>query len=165
MITVSRRAMLMALVGCGVACDRNLAATVFVVRHAETAKGPNKRNPDLSERGLRRARRLVGALNGHHVHTIMSSPYRRTQQTVAQVAKATGVKVQTVAAGNVRGLVAQCRRMRGGAALIAGHSNTVPEIIAALGVFAPVFLSHHDYGDLFVVNPKGAAVTLERRQF
>ena len=52
------------------------------------------------------------------------------------------------------GLIA---RVRAGPlpALIVGHSNTVPDIVAALGGERPAPLVHEDFGDIWRVAPDG----------
>jgi hypothetical protein len=64
------------------------------------------------------------------------------------------------------GLVAKIKSAAKGGVLVVGHSNTVPEILRALGVTETVTLGDGDFGDLFVVTlrPDGAA-TMERRRF
>jgi glutathione S-transferase len=47
-------------------------------------------------------------------------------------------------------------RAEPGPVLIVGHSNTVPDIVAALGGTRPAPLVHEDFGDLWIVQPGGA---------
>ena len=49
--------------------------------------------------------------------------------------------------------------------LVAGHSNTVPQILASLGVKSRVVLADGDYGDLFVVKLSVDGSKLDRRRF
>jgi hypothetical protein len=51
-----------------------------------------------------------------------------------------------------------------GNALVVGHSNTVGEVIAGLGVIEPVKLQDTDYDNLFVV-VTGEKPTLVRLHF
>ena len=44
-----------------------------------------------------------------------------------------------------------------GVVLVVGHSNTVPEILAALGYPEKVEIPATQFDDLFVVTPRGAA--------
>jgi hypothetical protein len=46
-------------------------------------------------------------------------------------------------------------------ALIVGHSNTVPDIVAQLGGTRPAPLVHADFGDIWRIGPDGA--TIRRR--
>jgi phosphohistidine phosphatase SixA len=151
-----------------IGCERNLEATVFVVRHAEphrTIGKRDERDPDLSDAGRRRAHSLCQQLHDEDVQTIIASPYKRTQQTAEPLATALRLKVNIMPAGDTDGIARRLRSLARGAALVAGHSNTVPEIIAALGVFEPISLGHQDYGDLFAVRPSGQAIVLERLRF
>jgi hypothetical protein len=56
---------------------------------------------------------------------------------------------------DVAGLVARVRRERG-PVLVVGHSNTVPEIVAALGGAKPEPIPDSAYGDIWHVAPGGA---------
>jgi len=170
--TISRRqicALAAAALLCA-GCD-DKTTTVYVVRHAEKAKpGANvsaaeAKDPELTEAGKVRADALVAALGTTKLTAIFSSPYKRTLQTVAPVANAQGLDVQTVDAADVKALTAKLEALDAGSyALVSGHSNTVPMIIEALGVTEKVELGHDDHGDLFVVTT-GERAQLERRRF
>lgn len=165
-----RQLLALALATLCVGCDEKVL-TVFVVRHAEKEKpSPGSdpaeaRDPALTAEGRARAAALPIALGGAKLDAIFSSQYRRTQQTVAPVAEARGLEVQTVDARDLNGLVDRIRALQDGSvALVSGHSNTVPAIIDALGVAEPVELGHDDHGDLFVVTT-GPGARVERRRF
>lgn len=152
-----------------VAGCRDASVTVHLVRHAEKQEpepgAEPSRDPSLSDKGRRRAETLVTALAGVTLGAIFASQFKRTQETVAPVAAARGLKVETVNADDIDGLVARIRAHAGGAVLVAGHSNTVPAIAVALGVAEPFALAETDYGDLFKVTSSGSKATLERRRF
>jgi 2,3-bisphosphoglycerate-dependent phosphoglycerate mutase len=157
-----------ALIGGG--CDHN-TLTVYVIRHAEKAKvdktkePARAKDPELTAVGRARANALPSALGNTKLTAIYSSPYKRTVDTVAPLAKLQGLEVQRHDAADVKGLVAKIKALGGGSsALVSGHSNTVPEIIEALGVTEKVELGHDDHGDLFIVTI-GGEVRLERRRF
>ena len=63
--------------------------------------------------------------------------------------------------------VRRLRRMEPGAsALVAGHSNTVPELLTALGVKETVTIADDEYDNLFVVTLDSAGRTwLKRLRF
>ncbi|MEE8410378.1 MAG: phosphoglycerate mutase family protein [Myxococcota bacterium] len=138
--------------------------TVYLVRHAEKAQGDD---PGLTEEGAARAQGLVVVLGAAGLSAVFATQYRRTQQTVAPVAEAAGLAVQTVRASETRQLADRIRaRHRGQTVLAAAHSNTLPELIAALGVRERVVIESDDYGDLFVVTLHGdGTTTLTRRRF
>lgn len=106
--------------------------TVVLVRHAETTGEGAQRV--LSDEGRQRAAAL-GRLLGHAgVTHLYSSPYARTRQTLGPLAAATKLKVVEVSpreAGRQVELLAGLPP--GSLAVVAGHSNTVPDLVAALG--------------------------------
>lgn len=142
---------------------------VHLVRHAEklaSAKGaPPDEDPPLSEVGQRRSEKLVSALAGVTLRAVFATQFKRTQQTVAPVAAAHGLQVEALDANDLDGLIARIRAYAGQAVLVAGHSNTVPEIASALRVTEKVALGEADFGDLFVLRSSAAGSSLERRRF
>jgi phosphohistidine phosphatase SixA len=151
-------------VGCGGA-----SVTVYLARHAEKQSpapgaAPSK-DPSLSELGRRRSTALVAALEGVALSAVFATEFKRTRETVEPTANAHGLEVDVVPADDLAGLLWRIRMHVGGTVLVAGHSNTVPEIAAGLGVPEKVALGDDDYGDLFVVAARGSSATLERRRF
>ena len=71
--------------------------------------------------------------SGAKVTGLFATEVKRTQQTVAPLATATGVTATTVVAKDTPGLVKKILAVKGGVVVVAGHSNTVPGIIQALG--------------------------------
>jgi broad specificity phosphatase PhoE len=128
--------------------------TVFLVRHAERAdggRGPAGSDPELSTAGLARADALAAMLKDAGITAIFATEFKRTQQTAAPLAKALGVTVTIVAAKDVAGLVDRIGTSAGNV-LVVGHSNTVPDVIRALGVTTPVEIADPEYDNLFVVS-------------
>jgi hypothetical protein len=60
-----------------------------------------------------------------------------------------------VKANDRAGLLSQVRSAKGHV-LVVGHSNTVPDVINALGVAATITIADAEYDNLFVVLPHGA---------
>ena len=111
--------------------------TIVLIRHAEKQVGAIPDAP-LSPPGEVRAARLAqmfgdGGAFGR-VQKIYVTDTRRTQQTAAGVAQRLGLTAEIVAAKEDAGSFARrlLRENRGGRALVVGHSNTVPAIVAAL---------------------------------
>ncbi len=138
--------------------------TVYLVRHTEKAADPGG-DPALTAAGRVRAHALAGLLD--NVDAVFATPYRRTRETVEPVAEARAVRVRIVGAHDTRAVIDPIRTvLRGKRILVAGHSNTLPDLIRALGVREPVSLGADDYGDLFVVTlGADGSATLERRRF
>ena len=153
---MKRSLLLCSLLGCLTAFAQAEPTTIFIVRHAERADVASgspttmASDPDLSEAGRLRAESLGNALQDAAITAIYVTEYKRTQQTAAPLAKATGVSVTIVPAKETDALVAKLRSSTGNA-LVVGHSNTLPEIIKALGVTTPVTVADSAYDNLFVV--------------
>jgi len=111
--------------------------TIVLVRHAEKQVGAISDAP-LSPEGELRATRLAQMLGDSEefgrIRKIYVTNTRRTQQTAAGVAQRLGLKAEVVDAKTESSELARraVRENRGQRALIVGHSNTVPELVAAL---------------------------------
>ena len=127
-------------------------SVVFVVRHAEKADAgaADAKDPDPSHLGRARAERLAQMLRDTGITAIYASEFKRTQQTAQPTAKLLRADVGVIAAKDTAALAAKLSASKE-PALVVGHSNTVPDIIKALGVTTPVSLSETDYDNLFVV--------------
>lgn len=138
------------------------AQTAIVVRHAEKAS-ETERDPVLSALGHARAAALDSALAGAGVTAIVVTPFHRTRETVALVARRYGltpieVPVTGGVPGHARAVAAEVARHTG-VVLVVGHSNTVGPIVAALGGPADVGdLCDSEYQALFTVLPGGGTV-------
>ena len=107
--------------------------TVIAVRHAE--KGQiDPRDPGLTEAGEERARELARMLSKSGVTHVFSTPYRRTRATVAPLAKLMELELTEY---SPRDMVAFAKKLiqlpPGSVALVAGHSNTTPGLVLAMG--------------------------------
>ena len=128
-------------------------STVFVVRHAERADAGAAKpdtDPDLSAIGHQRAESLARVLKDAGITAIFVTPLKRTHQTAAPLAKALGLTPIAIAANDTNTLVIQLQQHRG-AALVVGHSNTVPVIVKALGVEEAVVIGDTEFDRLLVV--------------
>jgi broad specificity phosphatase PhoE len=129
---------------------------VYVVRHAEKQDG--SRDTALSDVGRARAAALARDLEGEEIDSILVTEYRRTLQTALALANARGIEPRVVAVGReeVRAhadrVVSAIREAGPGACvLVVGHSNTVPVILAALGVSESIVIGEEEFGRLYVV--------------
>ena len=125
--------------------------TVILVRHAEKVDGPG--DVALTDAGNARAARLADLLKNAGLSAVYSTPYKRTLETAAPIAKALGLEViQTPAAGTYAQSTADriLKEQRGKTVLVVGHSNTTPDLAKALGVTVPA-ISDPEYDNLFVV--------------
>jgi broad specificity phosphatase PhoE len=137
--------------------------TVFVLRHAE--KGPGTPDPSLTDSGRFRAVQLVRVLSDAHPTALFATEFKRTQETLAPLAAATGLPVTVILARDVDGLVAKLRALPPGSrAVVASHSNLIDEIVLQLSGVRMGSLTDADYDRLVVVtllgDGKGEAVVL-----
>lgn len=131
-------------------------AYVILARHAEKLEGDD---PGLTSAGVERARSLEHALSPWRIEAVYVSQFRRTRDTGAPLAEASGLESSVVDAGDVAGLAEKILAERRGAVVVVGHSNTVPALIRALGVETAPSIPEDRYDDLFVVRlePDGGA--------
>ena len=144
--------------------DATGLTTVFLVRHAEKESGGS--DPALAGAGLERARELARVLGDGGIDAVYTSQFKRTRDTASPLAQRLGVTatVVPVEAGGVEHRARELARRiltehAGQRVLVIGHSNTLPQLIAALGLPAPTMDETKDYDDLFevVVAPSGTA--------
>ncbi|HEY5218814.1 MAG TPA: phosphoglycerate mutase family protein [Gemmatimonadaceae bacterium] len=155
-----------------------VATTVIVVRHAEKALEPAK-DPPLTAAGQARARALAQALKDAGVSAIITTQFARTKETAAPTAEMLGIKPEIVRAGSgpeadhATAVATAVMQHAGGVVLVVGHSNTVPDIVAALGAKRPPEICDAEYdrmeivtiawgGKATVVTARYGAPTVER---
>ena len=152
----------------GVAQQAAAQSTIFVVRHAERADSESaggammKDDPDLSPEGIQRAKTLATMLRDAEIKAIYTSELKRTRQTAAPLVYAVGIRMTSLPAEDVAAFVEKAKGETGNV-LIVGHSNTVPKILAALGVSGEVTIKDDEYDHLFVVVPGTPARLLRLR--
>ena len=126
--------------------------TIILVRHAEKNIEPANPDPDLSTAGQARAQELARMFGDAGIKAIYATQYKRTQQTVKPLAEKIGVAATAIDAKNTAELVKQIRAQHNGdVVFIAGHNNTVPEIIAALGGPQLPVIPETEFDNLYVV--------------
>ena len=126
--------------------------TVILVRHAEKNIEPSNPDPDLSAAGQARAQELVHVLANTGINAIYASQYKRTQQTAQPLANRLGLTVSQVESSKTDDLVRQITTShRGGVVFVAGHNNTVPAIIAALGGGTFPVIPENEFDNMFIV--------------
>ena len=139
--------------------------TVILVRHAEKAVvPPENKDPDISMLGEKRAAELAKMFGDAGIGAIFVSQYKRTQQTVKPLADKLGIAPTPVEAQKTPELIKQIRAQKAGQVVfIAGHNNTVPEVIAALGGPKLPIIPETQYDNLYIltVNSDGSAKLLK----
>jgi phosphohistidine phosphatase SixA len=129
---------------------------VIVIRHAEKALNAGA-DPPLDAAGAARAELLARMFGDPRapgkLDAIYVSPALRNRQTAAPLAARLGIVPVVVPADDPRGLARRALHEHdGGRSLIIGHSDTVPEIVAALSGQAPIpAIGDLEYGTMYVV--------------
>lgn len=138
-----------------------------VIRHAEKLDD-GTRDPELSTGGRSRAGVIAERLRHTPLESTWASQYRRTLQTADAAARAHDVPIVRYDAGEApRVLAERLRATRaGGTILIVGHSNTVPDLVAALCDCEAPPLDENDYDRWFELHPDaGGRLTLREARF
>jgi broad specificity phosphatase PhoE len=127
----------------------NAAPVVFIVRHAEKASTGGK-DPELSVEGQKRADALARILKDSQITSVFVTEFKRTQETAAPTARAAHVTPTVVQANDIGALVGKLRALKGNT-LVVAHGNTIPDLLKALGIHAPVSIPDDDYTEIFAV--------------
>ena len=139
----------------------------FVVRHAERADAgmaaTKDKDPDLSDIGRARAESLAAMLKDARVTQIYVSEFKRTHQTAAPLAALLKLTPVTIVQKDIAQLAARTQEAPGNV-LIVGHSNTVPEILRALGIQDQITIDDAEFDNLFIVT-RGATPAVLRLRY
>ena len=133
---------------------RAQTTTVIVVRHAEKGAEPAS-DPPLTAAGTARAELLADMVRDAGVSAVITTQFQRTRMTGAAAAARLGILPEVVDARAPMHAKAVAdtvlMKHRGQTVLVVGHSNTVPEIVAALGAPKPQPICDEGYDNAFVV--------------
>lgn len=126
---------------------------VFLVRHAE--KASNAKGGLLTDEGHERAQCLGRLLADADIHKIFATEVTRTQQTADPLSAILGLKPTIMDPYDIKGIVAQLQSDTNENILVVAHSDTLPQILNALGAgktkihkneFDRLFVFHYDDG-------------------
>jgi 2,3-bisphosphoglycerate-dependent phosphoglycerate mutase len=126
--------------------------TVILVRHAEKNIEPENPDPDLSPAGQARAIELTRIFGNSGIQATYATQYKRTQQTVAPLANQLKLPIVSVDAKQSQELVQRILSdHRGQTVFVAGHNNTVPEIINLLSGEKLPLIPESEFDNLYIV--------------
>jgi broad specificity phosphatase PhoE len=138
---------------------------VYVVRHAEKETNTMISDVPLSAAGKERALALAAMLGKRPITHFYSTNYSRTFYTIAPLADAKGVLVEIYSTVD-SAFIEKVKSSKGSDVLIAGHSNTVDDIVNRLtGEKTLTDLADSAYGDLFILTRKKGQYQLTRKRF
>ena len=163
---ISAAACLVGLIACAPVRPTAPAVEFVIVRHAEK-RSDGASDPRLTDAGSARALRLAKSLASAPVTAVYATSFQRTQLTAAPVAAGHGLTVTTYDAKQAAAGFAAMLRQRhaNGTVLVVGHSNTVPDIAAALCQCAVTPMADDEYGRRLqvLVDASGKAVLTDTR--
>ncbi len=128
---------------------------MILVRHAEKIPSLSK-DPSLSPEGKLRAEELLSTLKTTQLSGLIATPFKRTQETLAPISenRALPVNIIEIKEGVMAHIEAtvQSIRSQSGNVLVAGHSNTIPLIISALGGPEIDGIDEDEYSNMFILS-------------
>jgi broad specificity phosphatase PhoE len=152
------------VIGGVIFCWPRQMTTVILIRHAEPGDTPPG-NPTLNAAGQARAQTLRHVAGSAGVAAIFTSELTRTQETVQPLATQLGLAIIPMPTTDVAALVNEIRtNHRGQVVLVAGHSNTVPQMIQQLGG-GTVTIGDLEFDNLFILTIHGGRVRLLRLKY
>jgi broad specificity phosphatase PhoE len=131
----------------------------YVLRHFDKADA--SADPGLSAEGQRKAQALSTMFADRPPAVIYVTNTRRARETAAPIAARLQLEPRIYDPRDTAGLVSDLQKDPN-PALIVGHSNTVPEIVAALGGQRPAAIAETEYGTVYHVSGPMRTVTLVR---
>ena len=149
--------LLIAVSACSLPVPIQPGPDFYVMRHLDTT--PGTADPDLNAAGRAQAERIADLFaNRRPPAIILVTDTKRARQTAAPIATRLGLEPQVYDPRDVYGLVDLVTKSPN-PALIIGHSNTVPEIVAALGGARPEPIAEGQFGDVWHVSGPRRTVT------
>ncbi len=147
------------------ASDEDANYTLYLVRHAEKQQDGG-RDPELTKEGKARSKQLANWFQDKNIKDIWSSDYKRTRDTAQPLVSRLGLKLSVYDPRDLAGLAVKLRKNQR-TALIAGHSNTTPELARMLCDCSIEDMDESEYDRLIVISVtsgKTEARTLEQDQ-
>lgn len=138
------------------------ANSIYLVRHAE--KQQDGADPALTECGKERAQALAALLSEIKLSAVYATPYQRTQQTAAAVAKQQQLSVSLYDPREPALLTEQLAQADG-PVLVVGHSNTVPALVTLLSSIEVAPLNEQQFDMIYQVDTKKSSVSIVRQAF
>ncbi len=127
---------------------------IYLVRHAEkVTTDPINKDPQLTEKGQKRALDLAKKLKKQKLSAIYSTDFQRTKSTAQPIADKIKQSVKIYDPKLLETFIETIlQENKGKKMLIVGHSNTVLETIEAMGGKRPIEkISDNEYDFFFTV--------------
>ena len=138
----------------------NTLTTIIIVRHAEKGTGPN---PMLAPAGEKRAKKLAAMLSATHLDAVFSTDTTRTKETVKNCANQAHLAISVYPP--TKNLIKEIlETMTGKTVLVAGHSNTVPQMLIDAGLKNPPNIDM-EYDNIFIVCHSGSQFSVTQLKY
>lgn len=125
----------------------NTPVVVYLIRHAEKTQD-HPSDPTLTPRGQERAHNLAAMLREAGITHLHTTDFKRTRLTLAPIADELGLEVVLYNPQDLWGF-AQTLRTTPGVHVVAGHSNTTPELVHYLGGDPGTSIDDSEYERLY----------------
>ncbi|MDP2341728.1 MAG: histidine phosphatase family protein [Deltaproteobacteria bacterium] len=133
---------------------------IFLVRHAEKASATDPDSP-ISVSGEDRALALARLLRNARVTHVFVSDKKRTVQTAEALSESYDLKPIVTPAVDTKALIEKLKAVpKDAVVVVVGHSDTVPDVLAGLGVAAKIVIKEDQYGRVFLVGGDNNLVEL-----
>jgi phosphohistidine phosphatase SixA len=129
---------------------RKRMRTVLFVRHADIDLPAMSRDPVLNAAGRQRTEELARVVGAAQIASVSTSELQRTKLTAAPLAARLGLLPSEVAPPEEFARQVHAGEL-GAVSLVVGHSNTIPAMMAALGVSTPPTIGEREFDNLFLV--------------
>jgi phosphohistidine phosphatase SixA len=129
-------------------------STVVLIRHAEPQTSGG--DPGLTASGRRRAELLGFMFQNAGVTALFTSELRRTKETAQPLAARVSLVPAVLTGLNTAADRDRVLAVPSGVALVIGHTNTVPQLIDALGAGNNVQIAENEFDRMFIVSLRGA---------
>lgn len=141
--------------------------TIYIVRHAEKASNDTMQNiqdPDLSEAGYKRAKKLSKLMANVSLNSLFSTNYIRTRKTLEDLSKVKKIDIVLYKANEATLLLDSLMEHGSGKTyLISGHSNTILPMISYLnGALPQPSILENEYDKLFKLTVLADTTIVER---
>ena len=139
---------------CFCSCQNDGSQTTFImVRHAEKSND-HPDDPNLSEVGVERAKRLADIFHYAEIDAVLSTNYKRTRNTVKPLAEKKNLKVISYDAFEQGLIETLAKRYPHQTILLSGHSNSVPLYLSQLTGANFEQMEEDEYDQIYVVTFK-----------
>lgn len=135
------------------------ADVIYFTRHAE--KEDNGKNPNLNDKGRKRASNIAILLSSADIAHIFSTNYNRTLQTAKPLSEYLGIKVELYNPKDLKVFAEELKNITGNI-LVVGHSNTTPELVGILSGKQVPAMSEGEYDTVFQLVLSGERTILNQ---